>query len=288
MTTKTIFKKSNSTLVLGQAFGARVRLLLSISLFALLIPATASALTTLSQGYTSADTIPIGSIVSLQKNFSDQVIITTTASVNDIIGVIVNSNNTLLSLSSGQTNQVQVATSGVVQVLVSDINGKITQGDSITASPINGVGMKATDNTKIVGVAQDNMSSNTSQQSYKDKAGKVHTLLIGEVPVLVNVSYFYKTPDKTVIPASIQYVANALAGKPVNSLPVIISIGIFIITLIVVSSIVYSMIHSSIISVGRNPMSQSAIYRQLIQMSALVLGILVVAVISIYMVLQKF
>jgi hypothetical protein len=57
--------------------------------------------------------------------------------------------------------------------------------------------------------------------------------------------------------------------------------------LIVVSSIIYSMIRSSIISVGRNPMSQSAIYRDLIQLSALVIGILAVGLISVYLVLTR-
>jgi hypothetical protein len=90
------------------------------------------------------------------------------------------------------------------------------------------------------------------------------------------------------IPTAVQSIANALAGKKVNPLPILISIGIFVVTLIVVVSIVYSMIRSSIISVGRNPMSQSAVYRNVIQLSALVLVILGAAVGSIYMVLTKF
>jgi poly-D-alanine transfer protein DltD len=81
--------------------------------------------------------------------------------------------------------------------------------------------------------------------------------------------------------------ANALAGKTVSALPILISLAIFIITIIVVVSIVYAMVRSSIISVGRNPMSQSAIYRDIIQLSALVLAILAVGVISIFLVLTR-
>jgi len=111
---------------------------------------------------------------------------------------------------------------------------------------------------------------------------------LGTVPVVVNVTYYYAQPDKTLIPAALQNLANALAGKTVDSLPIIISCVIFIITLIVVVSIIYSMIRSSIISVGRNPMAQSAVYRDVIQLSALVLGILAVAVIAIYVILTRF
>jgi hypothetical protein len=174
-------------------------------------------------------------------------------------------------------------------VLVSDINGEIQQGDSITASPVKGVGMKATNNAKVVGIAQGKpTNSNGTKQTYKDSAGKEHPLVLGEVPVLINVSYYYKQPDKTIIPSAIQNVANALAGKTVNTTPILISGAIFIITLAVVVSIIYSMIRSSIISVGRNPMSQSAVYRDVIQLSALVLGILAVSLTSIYFILTRF
>jgi hypothetical protein len=264
-------------------------LLVILALISLAIPATAGAVTPISQGYSSSDKLSVGSIVSLQNNTTDQVSATTISNLNSIFGVVINDSNSLISLTSGQGEQFQVATSGVVQVLVSDISGDIYQGDQITASPISGVGMKATDSVKVVGIAQDRLSNNNgSKQSYKDKNGHKHTVLAGQVPVLINVSYYYKQPIKTLIPTAVQNIANAMAGRPVNSLPILISMGIFILTMIIVTIIVYSMVHGSLISVGRNPMSQSAIYRELIQMSALVVGILGVAVVSIYMVLSKF
>jgi hypothetical protein len=227
-------------------------------------------------------------LVSLQKDSSDYVNPATPQNVNNLIGVVVSASSSPLSLYSSQANQVQVASNGVAQVLVSDINGDVFAGDQITASPISGVGMKATTNTKVVGVAQTNLAGNdTSKQSYTDKKGRKHSVEIGQVPVLISVSYYFKQPDKTLIPAAIQNIANALAGKTVNSLPILVSLGIFIITIIVVVSIIYAMIHSSIISVGRNPMSQSAIYRNLVQLSVLVIGILGAAMVAIYVILVR-
>lgn len=276
--------------ILGKIFGSwSRRIAAGIGLATVLIPVSAIALTTISQGYGTTDSVSIGSIVSLKKNTTDQVEIATSANSNSILGVVINEANSLLSLSTTNAKQVQVATSGIVEVLVSDINGDVHQGESITGSPISGVGMKATSNTKVVGIAQEDLtSSNSSNQSYNDKAGKKHSVRLGEISVSVNVSDFFKQPDKTLIPPAIQNIANSVVGKKVNTLPIVISVGIFIVTLIVVSSIVYSMIKSSIISVGRNPMSQSAIYRDMLQMSALVVGILAVAVVSIYLVLSKF
>lgn len=249
---------------------------------------TASALTAISQSYSSTSSIPVGSIVSLQKNTTDQVMPANSSNIDNILGVVINGDNSLLTISNGEANQAQVATSGTVQVLMSDINGTIYRGDHITASPINGVGMKATSNVRVIGVAQSDLaSSGGSQQSYTDKDGKKHSVVIGEVPVLVNVAYFFKEPDKTVIPSALQNLANALAGKPVSTVPIIISAAIFIVTIVTAASMIYSMIHSSIISVGRNPMSQSAVYRNLVQLVIVVLVILGVGFSSIYMILTR-
>ncbi|MGH7142006.1 MAG: hypothetical protein ACREF5_00790 [Candidatus Saccharimonadales bacterium] len=255
----------------------------------LIVPAVAGAVTLISQGFLTNSDLADGSIVSLEKNSSDYVNPATVSNANNILGVVIDSEESQVSVSTGQGNQVQVATNGVEQVLVSNINGNISEGDPITASPISGVGMKATSNTSVVGIAQGVLPNSTdSQQTYTEKNGQKHVVTVGQVPVLVNVAYYYKQPNKTLIPPAVQSLANALANKTVSSLPIIISIGIFFITLIVVVIIIYSMIHSSIISIGRNPMSQAAVYRNVIQLSGLVVVILAVAVIAIYMVLTRF
>lgn len=260
--------------------------LTSIIISGLMTPLSANAVTSMSQSYSTNSKIAQGSIVSSVDNDPDRVVASLVSSADQIFGVVINTDSSAISISNGDDNQAQVATSGTLQVLVSDINGQIYRGDHITASPIAGVGMKATSNVRIVGIAQDDLTSG-SKQSYTDKDGKKQTTLIGEISVLVNVSYYFKEPDKTLVPAVIQNLANTLAGKTVNTLPIIISAVIFIITIIVVISIIFTMIRSSIISVGRNPMSQSAIYRDLIQLSALVLAILGVGTVAIYLVLTK-
>lgn len=248
---------------------------------------SANAVTPLSQGYETTTAIAGGSIVSLQNDQSDIVVPTYTDNQNTIIGVVINDNSSVLTLTDGSKSEVQVATTGVVPVLVSDINGPIQEGDQITASPIKGVGMKVSSDAKVIGIAQST-PTNDVKDTYKDSDGKEQTVTLGQVNVLINVSYYTKQPTKTIVPAALQNVANAIAGKNVETLPIVIAAIIFFITLVIVSSIIYSMIRSSIISVGRNPMSQSAIYRDVIQLSVLVLGILAVAIISIYIVLTRF
>ncbi len=263
--------------------------LIGVLAITILAASTSYALTSISQGFSTTDQLALGSIVSLKDNTLDQVEAASANNVDNLYGVVINDSSSLLSLSNGDQNQVQIATGGIASVLVSDINGSISQGDQITASPIKGVGMKATNNTKVVGIAQGTPTTNSnSTHTYTDDQGKKQTIVLGEVPVLISATYFFKQPDKTIIPSAIQNLANALAGKNVNTAPILISAAIFLITIIVVASIVFSMIRSSIISVGRNPMSQSAIYRDVIQLSALVLGILAVSLVAIYIILTRF
>ncbi len=244
------------------------------------------ALTTLTQGFLSDNSIPTGSIVSLKKDTADQVDPANSSNVDNMVGVAVNSESSLLSVTTGAKQQTQVATSGTLPVIVSDISGKIQRGDHITASPISGVGMRANNNVRVLGIAQGDMTS-VREQTYKDSEGNEHTTKLGEVPVLVNVAYYFKEPNKTLIPAAIQSIVNAIAGREVSPLPIIISGAIFVVMIVVVTIIIYSMVRNGIISVGRNPMAQSAIYRNVIQMSALVILILGVGTVSIYLVLSK-
>lgn len=251
----------------------------------LMVP-TVSAVTSLSESYSASEDLAIGSLVSVKDDQTDVVEASESSNVDNLLGVVIASGSSLLTLSNGKDGQVQVATSGTLPVIVSDINGEITRGDHITAGPVKGVGMRATANVRVVGIAQGKMT-NVREQKYKDSDGVEKTMKLGEVPVLVNVAYYFKEPDKTIVPSAIQNVANSLAGREVGTVPILISGAIFLIMLIIVASLIYSMIRSSIISVGRNPLSQSAIYRDLVQLSGLVLGILGVGLVTIYLVLTK-
>jgi hypothetical protein len=275
-------------MVKNSATKLRAKLFIALFFGALLAPAGVYAATLVSQTFAADSPLTAGTIVSLKSGTTDHVTSATVKNAGDIFGVVVNPDSSQLSISSGGADQVNVSQSGVESVLVSDINGSIESGDSITASPLSGVGMKATDNVKIVGIAQDKFpNSSSKKETYTDSKNQKQTVNIGQIPILVSVSYFYKQPDKTLVPQAIQNIANSLAGKKVNTLPILLSIAVFLITLIIVVSIIYSMIRSSIISVGRNPMSQAAVYRNVLQISALVVAILAVSIGAIYMILTK-
>jgi hypothetical protein len=271
--------------------GAYCTSIILVALLAVLFalhPDTTTAQTPISQGYKSSEKISLGSIVSLKSDTADQIVAASVSNVDALLGVVINSQDSSVLINNGQFNQVQIATSGTAKTLVSTINGDISAGDNITASSLIGVGMKATSNTRVIGTAQASLdSTNGTKHVYTDEDGIETTVYLGDIPVMINVAYYFKEPDKTLIPQTLQNVANSIAGKQVSALPIILSTAIFIITIIVVVSIIFSMIRNSIISVGRNPMSQSAVYRDLVQLSALVMVILSASMIAIYLILTR-
>jgi hypothetical protein len=258
---------------------------------ALGMPAICFAAAGLAQGYRATESLPSGSLVSVDSQNTNSVVSANADRLEGLVGVVVNSNDALLLVSSG-LDQVQVATTGVVTSLVSDLGGDIAVGDKIAPSAINGVGMKATTSTKVVGIAQavfNSKSEGVVKRTIKDRAGNSKEVSVGRIPVIVGVAYYVvgTGSDKTVIPAFIQNLANEIAGRKVSPLPIIVSVVIIIISLIVVTSLVYGAIKSSIISIGRNPLSQGAVYRSLLQVSALAMGILLVATTTVYLILSR-
>ena len=188
---------------------------------------------------------------------------------------------------SNNGQEVQVVISGTTQTLVSDINGDVKAGDKITASPINGVGMKAVDSSLVVGTAQNDLGSvTTTTKSVKDKQGQDVQVKIGLVSTQINVTY-YVAPDeqKTFLPPFLQALANAVAGKDVSPVRVIVSSIVLIFGFIAIAVMLYSSTRSSIISIGRNPLSEGAVRKSLFEVGATALGILLVMLIAIYLVL---
>jgi len=115
---------------------------------------SAEGTATIAQGFktdlSSAEAVS-GAMVSTKSNSNDMIELASTKNSSRLVGVV--DTKPLLTISSGE-NQIQVVLSGATQVLVSDINGKVKAGDRITASPLSGVGMRASTDGQVVGNAQ--------------------------------------------------------------------------------------------------------------------------------------
>ncbi len=214
----------------------------------------------------------------------------TISSSSDLIGVVVGSEEPLLTVNSG-SGQRQVAINGLAYALVSDINGEVKKGDYITASSIAGVGMKSTSESRVLGLAKTDLGSSSNVQTIQAENvdGATVSTRVGRVLVQINVGYYGGPPNanRGIIPQALQDFSNTVAGRQVSSTRILISGLLLLVALIISVTLVYSAVGSSIISIGRNPLSKLPVRKSLLQILGLVGIILLVTLISVYLILSR-
>jgi hypothetical protein len=261
-----------------------VTLILLCSLSGSLVAAQGNS--SIAQQFQTKDTdITVASLVVIQKDNPSSIELSSQLEADNLIGVV--SEEPLIELSDGQSG-VQVVTSGLTMALVSDINGSVATGDRITASPIKGVGMKASESTTTVGAAQSPLDiSKAEKRKITDTAGKQVEVHIGLVPVQVSVAFYNPQANKTTsfVPQFLQSLANTVAGRAVSPARVLVAGLILLLLFVCVTVLLYSSVRSSIISIGRNPLSERAVRKSLLQVGFTVLIVLLCAVGLIYLVL---
>lgn len=237
------------------------------------------------QGFQTTETnIVEGALVSLKTDGANAVELSNTERASQLIGIV--GDKPLIELSN-DGNTVQVVTSGITNALVSDINGEVKAGDKVTASPIEGVGMKATESGIVVGTAQADLDkAQTSQRTISTKDGKQETVKIGMIPVQVDTIFYVGTHQgSSFLPSALQDVANTIAGRNVSPVRVIVAALLLVLLFASIIVLLYSAVKSSIISIGRNPLSENAVHKSLFQVGLTIVGLLAFTVILVYLIL---
>ncbi len=241
----------------------------------------------IAQGFETDDPrVVAGALVSLKSATANTIELSTSENIDRLLGVA--GEDSLIELSNGSgAGTVQVVTTGEAAVLVSNINGDVKTGDKITASPIAGVGMKALTSTLVIGTAQANLANaEVETRTITDKKGKKQDVKIGAIPVQVDkVFYEAEQNQNSYVPPVLQDFANNLAGRPVSPIRIIVAAFLILFVFITVVVLLYSSVRSSIISIGRNPLSENAVRKSLLQVGLTVFGVMAFAVIVVYLIL---
>ncbi|HKU18303.1 MAG TPA: hypothetical protein VJP80_03430 [Candidatus Saccharimonadales bacterium] len=277
-------------MLFAQGIGRRLKIVAmgvaALILFLCVSSLSAQGASSIAQGFQTTDSNVVpGALVGLKSRTPNTVELSSADKVEQMLGIA--GNKSLIELTNG-TGSVQVVTSGTTAALVSDINGSVKVGDRITASPIAGIGMKATTSTLVIGVAQANLANvTTSTRSVADIHGKQTTIHIGAIPIQVDKVY-YEVPGQqgsTFLPSSLQDFANSLAGHQVSPVRVLVAGLMVVLLFVIVAVVLYSTVKSSIISIGRNPLSENAVHKSLLEVGITVIGVLVFTVVVVYLVL---
>jgi len=234
----------------------------------------------ISQGYeTSSSGVRQGMLLSLASTHSNQVEPATPGSAANLIGVA--GEKSALELSSSGEQNVQVVVGGSTVALVSDANGTVQAGDKITVSPLTGIGMKAAGAGEIVGTAEAALTSvKTLTEHVKGRNGQQVIVHIGLLPITVNVVYYSAASSggsvSAFVPPFLQDLADALTGRAVSPLRVLIGTVTLLLGFVAVMLMLYVGIRSGVISLGRNPLAADALRGGLIDVLLTAIGVLVV------------
>ena len=267
-------------------------LAVSFMSFTLATYAADAAATNLSHSYQADTDITSGSLVSLVSGKKDVVTDANAANGKDLVGVATLGSSSLLAVSKpGDT--VQVALDGTVDVLVSTLGGSITAGDQVSVSPINGVGMKAEPNSRVIGVARESFnfdSSGSQSQDIKDKQGNSKQVKVGYISITIAIgtapSGNDTENDRGGIPSGITKLADSIAGHRVSTAQIVLSGIVALVAMVALIVLIYGTIKGSFSSIGRNPLAKPAIFESIAQVMTMVALIVVLAVIIIYIVLR--
>ena len=224
---------------------------------------------------------------------SKRVVPLSNESATSMHGVVVASNETVLSLGSGDTTKayVYVANNGKYEVLVSNQNGSIKVGDLITISSLDGIGMKASSAQEIVlGKALtgfDGKQNISGTMVLKSSVGK-KTVSIGKIAVDISIAHNPLSTSVTgpPVPTILKKAGEVISGKPVSTVRLYLSLLIVVVTVFVTGSLLYGGVRSSLVAIGRNPLAKKSIGRGLIQVIVLGLIIFVLGLFSVYLLLK--
>jgi len=245
------------------------------------------------QGYAADRQLPVGTIVQLGGSGASKVEVSTKADIGHMYGVVVDKLKLSITISnSAIQNETFVATAGTYDTLVSSQGGTIKAGDYVTLSSVDGVAKKAsTDDTTVFGRAAANFEGkgdSIGKTTLKDTTGKAsQEVALGVIPVAIDVrTNPEKKSTKTKIPDFLQRIGAAIADKPVGPLRMYLSIAITALTIAAAIVILYSGVRSSIIAIGRNPLSKKSVFRGLLEIIFTSILIMIIGLFAVYLLLK--
>lgn len=231
-----------------------------------------------SQGfYTTSDNIRPGMLVSLSAN-PGVVEPSSNKTTTALVGVVGDSPND----GPIEANQIAVQTDGVVDVLVSTVEGDIKVGDRIGPSSLVGFGAKITGSGWVVGTAQDSLSAKTEgavATTVMDSSSQSHEVHVKSIPVQVKVVYHATpappSPRSSAVPEEIQSVADSVAGKRASTIAIVLSFLLILSGISIAGLIVITTVRKGIESIARQPLVKQVITTRMIQSFGIAMAIIV-------------
>lgn len=207
-----------------------------------------------------------------------------TKNISKLVGIATEPDNNLVTISSGE-QQIYVLSSGEVPAFVSDINGEIKKGDSLTLSPLKGILAKADETTQIAGSALEDMPMDKAETQTVQTNDGDRTVKIAKMSINIGSNVSTKPPTGQ-SNSALSKLGELIVGKKVGDLQVVIALIIFLVVLVTEGSIIYGAVSSGITSIGRNPMAKGIIKRELMKVLFVALAVLLIGLGAVQAILR--
>jgi signal peptidase I len=190
----------------------------------------------------------------------------------NMYGVIVD--NASVSFEDRNLEQSKLVTSiGEVLLNVSAKNGNISEGDYVTSSDIPGVGVRASEDGQVLGVAMEGFSPDNSED-------------IGQIYILIDIkTHFF---GKGFSGNLLDIIRNSLTSPfmtPVQALRYLLAIAIIFASFVIGFSSFGKITGSSVEALGRNPLAGGAIRKVMFFNFILTFVIMAMGLIAAYFIL---
>ncbi|MGI9027820.1 MAG: hypothetical protein ACR2FM_03185 [Candidatus Saccharimonadales bacterium] len=265
------------------------RLLASFALVLLIVMSAAGPILaqTVLQGYSSDEALQKGMLVALKKDDQSKIEAINDKNLQDLKGVVADANDSPVTIS-GDGQKIFVATEGSYEVLVSNENGSIEQGDYISGSSLAGIGMKANDKQENVAGRAIGKFEGAGDSIGKSTTKSGATVAFGRIQVDIGVTKnpLLKIPEKDKVPDGLQRIASTVAEKQVSTLRIYLAMMVLLISAFVAGTTLFSGVRSTVISVGRNPLSRGIIFKGLFQVLLLSLIIFITGLFGVYLLIK--
>ncbi len=241
------------------------------------------------QGYKSDETLQRGMLVMLKNGDSSKITALTASDSDKMLGVVVDKNDTPVTISDG-SQVVYVANTGHFEVLVSDQNGSINANENISVSALAGIGMKSdTAQRNIVGKALTNFNGKDNiigTTKIKDTAGKEKEVHIGYITTDISLGKNPQFKTEAQVPEALRKVSTAVAQKQVTASKIYIGMVLLFLTSVIAAIVLYAGVRSSMIALGRNPLSRKSILRGMFQVIITSIIIFICGLFGVYLLLK--
>jgi len=236
-----------------------------------------------SRGYHIASVVPVGTLVSVTKAGSNEVELTTTENAGALAGIVTGTDG-LVDVQT-QGSNVTVATDGSVNLLVSTVNGPISAGDQLVASPVAGIAAKRTTGSGYIAIAQTSLDTNaqTSKQiQVTQNDGSTKTITVGLITAQLTLSSGGSTGGLQGVTSALTNFAQKVAGKEVSLARLVIAASLVFSATVITTVLLYGAVKGTFVALGRNPMSRNATLLALTKSTALAAIILTGGITAAY------